>query len=270
MLHLPALTKFYYLAQEGWWFHQIYVINTEKRRNDHYQMLTHHALSISLIITSYIAHFTRVGTIIHTLMDFCDILLPVCHTPRLDPVLTHQLAKMLRYLGCSNLCDVAFVLFLISWVVSRQMGLAWILYSMYTHAHKLIPFQWDPSRGLYLTRNTYLAFFFMQLGLYVLATMWFYLACMVAVRVVQGKGAEDSRSDDEGDEDGVNDMEDEMLDEVPSMHDAGSAAGEKAGSGVYMNGNGNGHGNGHANGHGYATNGHSQQHADGSHVKKRR
>jgi acyl-CoA-dependent ceramide synthase len=78
--HLPALTKFYYLAQFGWWFHQIYVINSEKQRKDHWQMFGHHVLTIVLISTSYVASFTRVGTLIHVLMDFCDIFLPVSAT----------------------------------------------------------------------------------------------------------------------------------------------------------------------------------------------
>jgi acyl-CoA-dependent ceramide synthase len=40
-------------------------------------MFGHHLLTIALITTSYATHFTRVGTVIHALMDFCDILLPV-------------------------------------------------------------------------------------------------------------------------------------------------------------------------------------------------
>ena len=75
---IPALTKFYYLAQIGWWFHQIYVINSEKRRKDHWQMFGHHILSIALMTSSYLGNFTRVGTLTHALMDFCDIILPVC------------------------------------------------------------------------------------------------------------------------------------------------------------------------------------------------
>lgn len=74
---IPQLTKFYYLAQLGWWFHQIYVLNTEKRRHDHWQMFSHHVLTIALVVGSYVANFTRVGTVLHVLMDFCDILLPV-------------------------------------------------------------------------------------------------------------------------------------------------------------------------------------------------
>lgn len=47
-----------------------------------------------------------------------------------------------------------------------------------------------------------------------LTTVWFYMACMVAVRVLRGLGAEDSRSDDE-DEDG---SETSPLEDVPEMH----------------------------------------------------
>jgi acyl-CoA-dependent ceramide synthase len=40
-------------------------------------MFSHHILTIALVVGSYIANFTRVGTVLHVLMDFCDILLPV-------------------------------------------------------------------------------------------------------------------------------------------------------------------------------------------------
>jgi acyl-CoA-dependent ceramide synthase len=86
---LPALTKFYYLAQLGWWFHQLYVIHSEKPRKDHWQMFAHHILSITLIISSYCMNYTRIGTVVHVFMDFCDILLPVRPLPHsLGQVLT--------------------------------------------------------------------------------------------------------------------------------------------------------------------------------------
>lgn len=74
---IPYLTKWYYLAQLGWWFHQMYAINTEKRRKDYWQMFGHHIISIALISGSYKANYTRVGVIVHVLMDTCDIFLPV-------------------------------------------------------------------------------------------------------------------------------------------------------------------------------------------------
>ncbi|WVR05031.1 hypothetical protein IAU60_002043 [Kwoniella sp. DSM 27419] len=183
---LPFLNKFYYLAQLGWWFHQLYVISTEKRRKDHWQMFGHHWLTITLIVSSYVANFTRVGIVVHCLLDFCDIFLP--------------LAKMIRYLGFTTLCDLTFVIFLVSWLLTREIGLLLVIRSSLVEAPKYIEFKWLPSAGRYLTYGTYLGFTGMLSVLWVLATVWFYMACMVAVRVVRGLGAEDSRSDDEDDE----------------------------------------------------------------------
>jgi very-long-chain ceramide synthase len=74
---IPGLTKWYYLVQTAFWVQQILVIHMEKRRSDHNQMLTHHIITIVLLGLSYLCNFTRVGNAICTLMDFCDILLPV-------------------------------------------------------------------------------------------------------------------------------------------------------------------------------------------------
>lgn len=40
-------------------------------------MFGHHILTIGLMVSSYMANFTRVGVLIHVLMDLCDIWLPV-------------------------------------------------------------------------------------------------------------------------------------------------------------------------------------------------
>lgn len=77
---LPGPIKFYYLCQLSCWIHQLIVLNAEARRKDHIQMLTHHIITIALIVGSYIAHFTRVGIAILVIMDFCDIILPVSLT----------------------------------------------------------------------------------------------------------------------------------------------------------------------------------------------
>ncbi|WVQ78142.1 hypothetical protein IAT38_000223 [Cryptococcus sp. DSM 104549] len=203
---LPALTKFYYLAQLGWWFHQIYVINAEKRRKDHWQMFGHHILTIALIVGSYKMNFTRVGVVIHCLMDFCDIWLPF--------------AKMLRYLSLTTACDATFVVFLVSWLLTRQIGLFLVLRTCYVDAPKFIPFKWAPEEELYLTSTVYYSFCSLLAMLWVLATVWFYLACMVAVRVVRGLGAEDSRSE----EDSEVASEDDLLDAVPNCVGTGTSA----------------------------------------------
>nr|XP_018264029.1 acyl-CoA-dependent ceramide synthase [Kwoniella dejecticola CBS 10117]OBR86187.1 acyl-CoA-dependent ceramide synthase [Kwoniella dejecticola CBS 10117] len=226
---LPAIVKFYYLSQLGWWFHQIYVINSEKRRKDHWQMFGHHILTITLLVTSYIANFTRVGVVIHVLMDFCDIFLP--------------LAKMLRYLSYTTSCDLTFVIFLISWLFSREIGLFLVIKTSYQDAPKHIKFNWSPSTGHYLTYNTYIGFIGLVTLLWVLASIWFYMAIKVAVKVVKGQGAEDSRSDDE-DEDNADDSEDTILDEKDQLileviPQSGGINSERVDKKVQLNGHGN-------------------------------
>lgn len=46
-------------------------------------MFSHHILSIFLITGSYHMNYTRIGTVVHVFMDFCDILLPVSPTSAL-------------------------------------------------------------------------------------------------------------------------------------------------------------------------------------------
>ncbi|KAG6821233.1 hypothetical protein H0H93_002343 [Arthromyces matolae] len=77
--HIPLAgpLKFYYLTQAAFYLHQVLILNAEERRKDHYQMMTHHVITIFLVATSYFMNFTRVGCVIMVLMDCCDIFLPV-------------------------------------------------------------------------------------------------------------------------------------------------------------------------------------------------
>lgn len=54
-------------------------------------MLAHHFVTIALVMGSYWANYTRVGTVILVLMDFCDIWLPVS-----------RLSEDVRYITCDN------------------------------------------------------------------------------------------------------------------------------------------------------------------------
>lgn len=40
-------------------------------------MLSHHVITIALMVASYFYNFTRVGCLLMVLMDTCDIFLPV-------------------------------------------------------------------------------------------------------------------------------------------------------------------------------------------------
>lgn len=76
--------KTYMLAQWGFWVQQVVVINIEERRKDHWQMLTHHFITLGLIYASYCYRHTRVGNVILVIMDIADIFLPVSFAPELQ------------------------------------------------------------------------------------------------------------------------------------------------------------------------------------------
>lgn len=74
---LAGPVKFYYLTQTAFYLHQILILHAEAKRKDHYQMLSHHVITIALMVASYFYNFTRVGCLMMVLMDTCDIFLPV-------------------------------------------------------------------------------------------------------------------------------------------------------------------------------------------------
>ncbi|KAG5459644.1 MAG: TLC domain-containing protein [Olpidium bornovanus] len=76
-LEMSALQKWYYLSQAGFWISQHWVVQTETKRKDHFEMVLHHLVTSALITSSYILNFTRIGTAVFVMMDTSDTLLPV-------------------------------------------------------------------------------------------------------------------------------------------------------------------------------------------------
>ncbi|KAG2227784.1 hypothetical protein INT45_002022 [Circinella minor] len=185
-IYLTSLTKYYYLMQTAFWFQQIYVIHMEKRRKDHYAMVTHHIITIILLVSSYYTNFTRIGNAVLCCMDLCDILL--------------SFAKLLKYLGFTTLCDVAFAMFAIGWPVTRHGFFTVIVWATYAEPDKYMDMLWEPAKGKYFTPFTQKLYLFLLLSLDIIMIYWFSLIVKVVYRVIQGRGAEDTRSDDEDEE----------------------------------------------------------------------
>ena len=76
-LLVDAQMKGYYLSQLAFWITQILVIHLEERRKDHYQMLTHHFITIALMSTSYGHRQLRAGNAVLVCMDVVDLFFPV-------------------------------------------------------------------------------------------------------------------------------------------------------------------------------------------------
>ncbi|KJR86123.1 Acyl-CoA-dependent ceramide synthase [Sporothrix schenckii 1099-18] len=122
---MPGLRKAYILVQLAFWLQQIIVINIEERRKDHWQMLTHHFVTVSLIAASYRYRHTPVANVILILMDISDFFLP--------------LAKCQKYLGYTNICDVTFGAFMLSWFVCRHVFYSMICYSVWAQTPQIMP-----------------------------------------------------------------------------------------------------------------------------------
>lgn len=181
--------QFYYLLQTAFWIQQVIVINVEAPRKDHWHMLTHHVVTILLLLGSYSAHFTPIGNVVLILMDPCDILLST--------------AKCLKYYGAQAACDVFFGLFMFGWVITRHVLYNRMLYSCIGVARRVLPEKPGATRHHYLGFRTFmpLALVGLLCVLQVILCLWLVMIMRVAWQVVTGKSATDSRSDESDDED---------------------------------------------------------------------
>ncbi|KAJ7117665.1 TLC domain-containing protein [Mycena epipterygia] len=185
---LAAPVKFYYLTQTAFYMHQMLILNAEAPRKDHCQMMSHHVITVFLMVATYYFNFTRVGCLIMFLMDFCDIFLPI--------------AKMMHYLNVSQIvCDSTFALFLVSWFVTRHIMFIPVIISTYTDLPRLVPFEWSPHLGRFLSKPYWVIFCACVTALQILQVLWLGTMSRIALRIVTtGEKASDDRSDEEGED----------------------------------------------------------------------
>ncbi|KAL5334438.1 TLC domain-containing protein [Aspergillus crustosus] len=205
--------KWYLLAQLAFWIQQIFVINIEEPRKDHYQMLTHHIITSTLLSSAYIYSFYNVSNVVLSLMDVVDLLLPT--------------AKILKYLGYELSCNIAFGVMMVVWAFSRHVFYPLLLWNIYKNVPAAMPYGCYSGTTAemisidgYPDRVTHLFYPFLNLdspicmnqtikwiflsfllSLQVLSIIWFTMVIRVAVGVLRTGNAEDSRSDDEEEED---------------------------------------------------------------------
>ncbi|TVY55617.1 Sphingosine N-acyltransferase-like protein FUM18 [Lachnellula cervina] len=209
---LNGLTKAYILAEGAYYVKEIVVLHIQGRRKDYWEMMGHHVVTVGLIYVSYAYHQTRVGHLILMLMDFIDLVLP--------------LAKCLKYLGFTTLCDIMFGVFVVSWLFTRHVFYLLTCWSVYSDIPRLItpacykgtadqlegplplPNGWshllEPFRDLAGTvcfnNNMMFGFLCFLLFIQILQIMWSISIFRIVVRVLQGNNAEDVRSDMEDEE----------------------------------------------------------------------
>ncbi|KAI9092409.1 TLC domain-containing protein [Phlyctochytrium arcticum] len=208
---LEPMFKLYYFAVLGYWLHLCVSLALEgydrviyergrsrgqrklaaaPKRSDFGAMCVHHFVTVSLVALSHYMNFTHLGHVVMILLDISDILLP--------------LAKILKYTGHQLVCDVAFAIFTVSWIVTRHGFLLLLNVSMYRDSLKYLPDEsrfWDPwGKECFYSMKVYWMFLGLFAALQILLLYWLAMILKVVIKVIRGGTAEDVRSDDEEDE----------------------------------------------------------------------
>ncbi|KAK4221658.1 longevity-assurance protein [Podospora fimiseda] len=215
---LDGPMKAYMLVQWAYWVQQVISVNIEEQRKDYTEMLIHHAITLSLIAAAYAYHQTRVGHLILVLMDVIELIFP--------------LAKCLKYIGFTTLCDAVFGVFLFVWIWTRHVFYLMTCWSVYKDlpkaiildkpcfsgapgeitgpfatpkegwSHLLEPFK-DPAGTVCFTRGVWTSFLTFLVALELVICAWSFFIFRVTLRVLKGASAEDVRSDGEDEESDV-------------------------------------------------------------------
>ena len=146
---------------------------------------------------------------------------------------------MLKYLHYESVCNIMFGIFLATWLVARHGIYNSLCYSIYRDVPRVMPFacysgqdqeletnperlssSWrylepffDQKGTICLDRSVKWVFLGLLLMLQLLSIVWFGMIIRVALSVLKGEGASDTRS---GDEDEESDEIDDICDEVYS------------------------------------------------------
>ena len=170
------IRSFYMIQLTFYWFltlSQVYGDSTKKRK-DFYQMLLHHVATISLICFSWVLNMLRAGMLVLVLHDTADVFL--------------EIAKMCKYAKWQKTCDAMFVLFTLSWIITRLY--IYPKYVVYTTV-------FESAEIVGLAPVYYVMNGFMIL-LQILHVIWTYYLLKAVVKVIKSNGnVQDERSSSE-------------------------------------------------------------------------
>ncbi|KAF7058688.1 LOW QUALITY PROTEIN: hypothetical protein CFC21_065695 [Triticum aestivum] len=157
----------------------------ETRRKDFGVMMSHHVAIVVLIVVSYICRLSRPGSVILPLHDASDIFL--------------EIGKMAKYSSCEWLAVVAFLLFVVSWILLRKIVFPfWILRSTSYEIAMIL----DKEKKICTEPHTTI-FSTLLFSLLVFHIYWCVPIYRILISQIQSRGhvGEDVRSDSEGEND---------------------------------------------------------------------
>lgn len=190
--------KVYYLVQAAFWTHQacILVLQLEKPRKDHKQLVFHHVVTLLLILISYCFHFTKIGLLVYITMDVSDFFL--------------SLSMTLNYLD-SLLVPFALFTFAATWIYLRHIVNIRILWSILTEFSTEGGYVLNLATQQYKCWMTLIMVFVPLLALQLVNIYWLFLILRLLRRYIWKGIQKDDRSDTEYNE--VDDSPDGLMEE---------------------------------------------------------
>ncbi|KAH3899812.1 probable Sphingosine N-acyltransferase LAG1 [Saccharomycodes ludwigii] len=186
-LNNEYLYKIFYLGQAAFWAQQACVLTfqLEKPRKDFKELVFHHVVTLLLIWSSYVFHFSKMGLAVYITMDVSDFFL--------------SLSKVLNYLN-SVYTPIFYIFFVISWIYLRHIINLKILWSVLTE------FRTEGNYVLNFATQQYKCWislpivFALIFALQAVNSYWLFLIFRILYRYVVDGVQKDERSDDESED----------------------------------------------------------------------
>lgn len=199
--------KLFYLGQAAFWAQQatVLVLQLEKPRKDYEELVFHHVVTLLLIWSSYVFHFTKMGLFIYVTMDISDFWL--------------ALSKTLNYLDHS-LVPTVFIIFIFHWVYLRHWVNLRILWSVLTEYRTVGNYVLNYATQQYKCWISLPIVFTLIAALQLVNLYWLFLILRILYRLVRDNVRKDERSDSESDE--------EETSQTPAYDESNVAKNKKA------------------------------------------
>lgn len=179
--------KWFYLGQAAFWTQQacVLVLQLEKPRKDYQELVFHHIVTLLLIWSSYVFHFTKMGLAVYITMDVSDWWL--------------SLSKTLNYFD-SIFTPPIFFMFIVIWVYLRHYINIKILWSVLTQFRNEGPYNLNFATQQYKCWISQSIVFTLIMALQLVNLYWLFLIFRILYRLVFTGVQEDERSEASSDE----------------------------------------------------------------------
>ncbi|KAK3108214.1 hypothetical protein FSP39_003331 [Pinctada imbricata] len=190
--HVDRDVYWYYLLEMAFYWSLTFTVLIDHKRKDFTEMVVHHFVTLMLMFFSYGLNFIRVGTLVLVVHDASDFWMAA--------------AKMAKYSKHQSTCEGCFVMFVITWIISRLIIYPFrVIYTSLIEIYYILP--WFISHAF---------FNLLLLVLQVLHIIWSYMIFRILLQKFQhGALKKDVRSDSESQEsDDVDENEDDKKDDT--------------------------------------------------------